>query len=123
MTRRMRAMQLDSARAPLRPVERDVPAPGPGELLIEVTACGICRTDLHIADGDLAGPLPVVPGHEIVGRVAALGPGAEGFAPGDRAGVPWLGRTCGDCAYCRRGEENLCDAPAFTGFTRDGGYA
>ena len=123
MTRRMRAMQLDSAGTPLRPVERDLPGPGPGELLIEVAACGVCRTDLHIADGELRGTLPIVPGHEIVGRVVALGAGAAGFAPGDRVGVPWLGRTCGDCPYCRRGEENLCDAPLFTGFSRDGGYA
>ena len=123
MTRRMRAMQLDSAGAPLRPVERARPEPGPGELLLEVAACGVCRTDLHIADGELSGPLPIVPGHEIVGRVLALGKGAAGFAVGDRVGVPWLGRSCGACAYCRRGEENLCDAPVFTGFTRDGGYA
>jgi alcohol dehydrogenase, propanol-preferring len=123
MTRRMRAMQIDAAGAPLRPVERDLPEPGAGELLIEVAACGVCRTDLHIADGELEGPLPIVPGHEIVGRVAALGEGATGFAPGDRVGVAWLGRTCGICPYCRRGEENLCDAPVFTGFTRDGGYA
>jgi propanol-preferring alcohol dehydrogenase len=119
----MLAMQLDSAGAPLLAVERAVPEPGPGELLVEVAACGVCRTDLHIVDGELAGPLPIVPGHEIVGRVAALGPGASGFALGDRIGVPWLGRACGDCPYCRRDEENLCDAPIFTGFTRDGGYA
>jgi propanol-preferring alcohol dehydrogenase len=123
MIRRMQAMQLDSAGSPLRAVERDLPAPGPGELLIEVAACGVCRTDLHICEGELAGPLPIVPGHEIVGRVAALGEGAAGFAEGDRVGVPWLGRTCGECEYCRRGEENLCDSPVFTGFTRDGGYA
>ena len=116
-------MQLDAAGVPLRPVDRAIPDPGPGELLIEVAACGVCRTDLHIADGDLNGPLPIVPGHEIVGRVAALGEGAGDFAAGDRVGVPWLGRTCGACAYCRRGEENLCDSPVFTGFTRDGGYA
>ena len=123
MIRRMRAMQLDSAGAPLRPVERPVPEPGPGELLVEVAACGVCRTDLHIADGELAGPRPIVPGHEIVGRVVALGEGTGGFAAGDRVGVPWLGRSCGACAYCRGGEENLCDDPIFTGFTRDGGYA
>jgi propanol-preferring alcohol dehydrogenase len=120
---RMRAMQLDAAGVPLRPVERAVPEPGPGEVLIEVAACGVCRTDLHIVDGELCGPLPIVPGHEIVGRVAALGPGADGFAAGDRIGVPWLGRACGACLFCRRGEENLCDAPRFTGFSRDGGYA
>jgi propanol-preferring alcohol dehydrogenase len=123
MTRLMHAMQLDAPGAPLRRVERSIPEPGPGELLVEVAACGVCRTDLHIADGELRAPLPVVPGHEIVGRVAALGPGAGGFALGDRVGVPWLGRTCGACPYCRSGRENLCDAPRFTGFTRDGGYA
>ena len=118
-----RAMQLDAPGAPLRPVERALPRPGRGELLVEVAACGVCRTDLHICDGELHGPLPIVPGHEIVGRVAALGEGVSAFAAGDRVGVPWLGRTCGICFFCRRGEENLCDAPLFTGFTRDGGYA
>jgi len=110
----MRAMQLDRPGAPLRMVERPIPVPGPGELLIEVAACGICRTDLHIADGDIQAPLPIVPGHEIVGRVAGSGA---------RVGVPWLGRTCGHCPYCRTGRENLCDEPLFTGFTRDGGFA
>lgn len=123
MSQVMRAMQLDAPGAPLRPVERAIPEPGPGELLIQVSACGVCRTDLHIADGELDGPLPVVPGHEVVGRVVALGDGASGFAPGDRVGVPWLGGTCGVCPYCRRSQENLCDSPVFTGFTRDGGYA
>lgn len=123
MSRTMRAMQLDSAGRALRPVERVLPVPGPGELLIEVAACGICRTDLHIADGDLQGPTPIVPGHEIVGRVAALGEGVTGWAIGDRVGVPWLGRTCGRCRYCRSGRENLCDDPLFTGFNRDGGFA
>ena len=110
----MRAMQLDRPGAPLRMVERPLPVPGPGELLIEVAACGVCRTDLHIVDGDLKGPLPIVPGHEIVGRVAGTGA---------RVGVPWLGRTCGHCPYCRTARENLCDDPLFTGFTRDGGFA
>ena len=119
----MRAMQLEQAGEALRLVERPVPEPGPGELLIEVSACGVCRTDLHLADGELAGPLPIVPGHEIIGRVAVLGEGAAGFAPGDRVGVPWLGRTCGRCPYCRSERENLCDDPLFTGFTRDGGFA
>lgn len=119
----MRAMQLDRPGEPLRLVERPVPDPGPGDLLIEVSACAVCRTDLHIADGDLHGPLPIVPGHEIVGRVAGLGEGVQGFAPGDRVGVPWLGRTCGRCFYCQTGRENLCDDPLFTGFTRDGGFA
>jgi propanol-preferring alcohol dehydrogenase len=95
-------------------VERPIPEPGPGELLIEIAACGICRTDLHIAEGDLHGPLPIVPGHEIVGRVAGTG---------ERVGIPWLGRTCGHCPYCRANRENLCDDPLFTGFTSDGGFA
>jgi propanol-preferring alcohol dehydrogenase len=123
MSRTMRAMQLDAAGGPLRAVERVLPDPGPGELLVEVAACGICRTDLHIADGDIEGPMPIVPGHEIVGRVAALGEGAAGWAVGDRIGIPWLGRACGICAYCRSGRENLCDDPLFTGFSRDGGFA
>lgn len=119
----MRALQLDRPGEPLRMVERPVPRPGPGELLIEVSACGVCRTDLHVADGDIVGNLPIIPGHEIVGTVASLGEGSEGFALGSRVGVPWLGRTCGCCRYCRSGRENLCDAPLFTGFTRDGGFA
>src|SRR5688572_17839275 len=119
----LRAMQLDRPGEPLRLVERAVPVPGAGEVLVEVAACGVCRTDLHIADGDIGGTLPIVPGHEIVGRVAALGEGVEAFAIGDRVGVPWLGRTCGHCRYCASGRENLCDDPLFTGFTRDGGFA
>jgi propanol-preferring alcohol dehydrogenase len=119
----MRAMQLDAPGQPLRLVERPDPEPGSGELLILVAACGVCRTDLHIVDGDIHGALPIVPGHEIVGRVAALGPGVSGFAVGDRVGVPWLGHTCGICSYCKAGQENLCDFPQFTGFSRDGGYA
>jgi propanol-preferring alcohol dehydrogenase len=110
----MRAMQLDRVGEKLRLVERPVPEPGEGELLIEVAACAVCRTDLHVVDGDLHGPLPIVPGHEIVGRVAGSG---------ERVGVPWLGRTCGHCPYCVSGRENLCDDPVFTGFTRDGGFA
>ena len=116
-------MQLDAPGQPMRLVERAVPEPGPGEILVEVAACGVCRTDLHVADGDIMGPLPIVPGHEIVGRVAALGEGVDAFAVGDRVGVPWLGRTCGQCRYCLSGRENLCDDPLFTGFTRDGGFA
>jgi len=104
-------------------IERPVPEPGPGELLIAIASCGICRTDLHIADGDIEGALPIVPGHEVIGRVAVLGAGVDRFAVGDRVGVPWLGRTCGHCRYCRTGRENLCDDPSFTGFTRDGGFA
>src|SRR5688572_21526170 len=123
MTETIRAMQLEAPGKPLRALERPMPEPERGELLVEVSACGVCRTDLHIADGDLAGPLPIVPGHEIVGRVVSLGRGASGHAIGDRVGIPWLGRTCGDCFYCRSGRENLCDAPLFTGFSRDGGFA
>jgi alcohol dehydrogenase, propanol-preferring len=121
--KRMRAMQLDRPGEPLQLVERPVSKPGPGELLVEVAACGVCRTDLHVVDGDISGALPIVPGHEIVGRVAALGEGSEGFVIGERVGVPWLARTCGRCFYCRSGRENLCDDPLFTGFTRHGGFA
>ena len=120
----MRVMVLESPGTPLLMRERPVPAPGPGEVLVEVAACGVCRTDLHVVDGELPDPkLPIVPGHEIVGRVAALGAGVSGLAAGQRVGVPWLGQTCGVCPYCRSGQENLCDAPKFTGYTRDGGYA
>jgi propanol-preferring alcohol dehydrogenase len=121
---RMRAMLLDAPGRPLRSAELPVPEPGPGEVLVRVLACGVCRTDLHLVDGELPEPkLPVVPGHEIVGEVAALGPGVDGLARGRRVGVPWLGRTCGACRFCRSERENLCDAPLFTGYTRDGGYA
>jgi propanol-preferring alcohol dehydrogenase len=120
----MRAMVLERAGTPLRLAELPRPAPGPGEVLVRVLACGVCRTDLHVVDGELPRPkLPLVPGHEIVGRVEALGAGVAGFAIGERVGIPWLGRTCGVCPYCRSGRENLCDAPAFTGYDRDGGYA
>jgi propanol-preferring alcohol dehydrogenase len=120
----MRAMILEAQRQPLRPVDIPEPTPGPGQLLIEVNACGVCRTDLHIVDGDLTHPkLPLVPGHQIVGTVAALGPGAEGFEPGDRVGVPWLGWTDGECRYCRSDRENLCDDARFTGYDVDGGFA
>ena len=101
-----------------------VPEPGPGELLVAVRACGVCRTDLHVAEGDL--PVHrrgVIPGHEVVGEVVALGPGAAGFAVGDRVGVAWLRHTCGDCVYCRRGAENLCPQSRYTGWDADGGYA
>ncbi len=121
---KMRAMVLDKPRTPLVLREKAVPAPGQGEILIEVSACGVCRTDLHVVDGDLTEPkLPIIPGHEIVGRVAALGEGVSGFELGERVGVPWLGATCGVCPYCRSGRENLCDHPIFTGYTRDGGFA
>lgn len=119
----MRAMQLDRPGQPLHAVESGLPVPGRGELLIRVAACGVCRTDLHVVDGDIHGTLPIVPGHEIVGRIEMVGPGVEGFAEGQRIGVPWLGRTCGRCFYCRRGQENLCDNALFTGFNRDGGFA
>ena len=120
----MRAMVLDRPGLPLTMRERETPAPGRGEVLVEIAACGVCRTDLHVVDGELPRPkLPIVPGHEIVGRVAAVGEGVTGFALGERIGVPWLGWTCGTCPYCRTERENLCDAPLFTGYTRDGGYA
>lgn len=120
----MRAMVLDRPATPLVMRERPVPRPGAGEILVEVAACGVCRTDLHVVDGELPEPkLPIVPGHEIVGRVAGMGEGVAGFKIGERIGVPWLGATCGVCPYCRAGQENLCDAPKFTGYTRDGGYA
>ena len=120
----MRAMVLERPRTPLVMRERPMPEPGPGEVLISVQACGVCRTDLHVVDGELGHPrLPLVPGHEIVGRVLRLGAGVSGFAVGERIGVPWLGATCGKCPYCRSGRENLCDAPVFTGYTRDGGFA
>src|SRR5579885_559368 len=108
----MRAMVLDRPGAPLVMRERPVPRPSGGQILIEVAACGVCRTDLHVVDGELPDPkLPIVPGHEIIGRVAALGEGVEGFVPGQRVGVPWLGWTCGVCPFCRGGRENLCDRP------------
>ncbi|MEM5326048.1 zinc-dependent alcohol dehydrogenase family protein [Paraburkholderia sp. JHI2823] len=120
----MRAMVFDGGNPRLREAELPDPAPGEGELLLDVRACGVCRTDLHVVDGDLEHPKkPVIPGHEIVGTVAALGAGVTGFATGDRVGVPWLGHTCGHCRFCADGRENLCDAPGFTGYTIDGGYA
>jgi propanol-preferring alcohol dehydrogenase len=120
----MQAMVLDKPGEPLRAAELTVPNPGPGQILIQVAACGVCRTDLHIFDGELPrAKLPLILGHEIVGRVAGLGEGATGFAIGDRVGVPWLGGTDGTCLYCREGRENLCDNPRFTGYQIDGGYA
>jgi propanol-preferring alcohol dehydrogenase len=117
-------MVLDRAGEPLRARDLPDPEPGPGEIRLRVAACAVCRTDLHIADGELDRPaLPLVPGHQIVGRVDRIGLGVTRFAPGDRAGVPWLGRACGTCRFCRRGRENLCDAPELTGYTRDGGFA
>jgi alcohol dehydrogenase, propanol-preferring len=119
----MRAMVIEAPGRPLVLAERPRPEPGPGEVLIEVSACGVCRTDVHVADGELPqARYPVVPGHEIVGRVAALGEGVTGLAVGDRVGVPWLGSTCGHCRFCLSGAENLCDNARFTGCDIDGGY-
>jgi len=120
----MRAMVLAAPRTPLRLEERPPPEPGAGQVRLRVAACGVCRTDLHLVDGELPGArLPVVPGHQIVGRVEAAGPGAARFRPGDRVGVPWLGWTCGACGFCRSGRENLCDRARFTGHDLDGGFA
>lgn len=121
---RMGAMVLQRAGTPLVWQERDLPRPGAGEILVRIEACAVCRTDLHVVDGELPdGRLPVVPGHEIVGRVKATGPGVTGHVIGARVGIPWLGQTCGSCPYCSSGQENLCDSPQFTGFSRDGGFA
>ncbi|MCA1667583.1 MAG: alcohol dehydrogenase catalytic domain-containing protein, partial [Thermomicrobia bacterium] len=120
----MFAMLFDAPSQPLRPAEVPTPTPAPDQVRIRVSACGICRTDLHIFDGDLADPkLPLIPGHQIVGTVEATGARVTRFAAGDRVGVPWLGWTDGDCAYCRTGRENLCDNARFTGYEIDGGYA
>ncbi|HKK14546.1 MAG TPA: zinc-dependent alcohol dehydrogenase family protein [Gammaproteobacteria bacterium] len=120
----MRAMVLEAPGEPLVPRERPVPEPDKGQVLVRVEACGVCRTDLHIVDGELNKPrLPLIPGHEIVGRVVAAGDGAGRYEAGSRVGVPWLGHVDGTCRYCRRGQENLCDHPLFTGYTMDGGYA
>jgi propanol-preferring alcohol dehydrogenase len=119
----MLAMRLHAPGQPLVPDELPVPQPGPGELLLQVSACGVCRTDLHVVDGELPGVrCPLTPGHEVVGRVVSAGAGAR-FAAGERVGVPWLGATCGRCRWCREGRENLCGQARFTGYTRDGGYA
>jgi len=117
------ALQFDAPHTPLRRVERAVPVPGRHELVLEVLACGVCRTDLHVADGEIAAHYPIVPGHEVVSRVIAIGADVADFGLGDRVGVPWLGSACGTCPYCSAGQENLCDHPVFTGATRDGGYA
>ncbi|MBC7140148.1 MAG: zinc-dependent alcohol dehydrogenase family protein [Defluviimonas sp.] len=120
----MRAMQLSEIGAALQPVDRDDPVPGDGEVRLRVEACAVCRTDLHVVDGDLPDPkLPLIPGHEIVGIVDRVGAGVDTSRLGRRVGVPWLGQTCGCCAYCAMGRENLCDTPVFTGYTRDGGFA
>lgn len=119
----MRAMVLHAPRQPLRLEERPDPVAGPGEIVVRVEACAVCRTDLHVVDGDLTEPkLPLVPGHEIVGIVESSGAGVD-LSPGRRVGIPWLGHTCGCCGYCESGRENLCDNPGFTGYTRDGGFA
>src|SRR3989442_357358 len=117
-------MLLDAPRRTLRLADAPTPQPGPGKILIHVNACGVCRTDLHVADGDLPDPkLPLVPGHEIVGTVAALGTGVSRFRAGDRVGVPWLGWTCGECPYCRASRENLCDRAAVTRYNLHRRYA
>lgn len=119
----MRAAELAGPGQALRIVERPVPVPATDEVLIVVSACGVCRTDLHVMDGDIPARYPIVPGHEIVGLVVDMGAGVTGFSIGQRVGVPWLGHTCGHCPYCAAEQENLCDHPEFTGCTRDGGYA
>src|SRR5512143_394912 len=120
----MKAMVLQEVGRPLALLERADPEPGPGEVRLNILACGVCRTDLHVVDGELPNvTTPIVPGHEIVGVIAAAGPGVDAARIGERVGVGWRGRTCGACAFCRSGRENLCDAPLFTGYTRDGGFA
>ena len=124
----MRAMVLDRiapvAERPLRLVELPDPEPGPGEIRVRVRTCGVCRTDLHVIEGDLPEhTLPIIPGHQVVGEVDSLGPGTRAFAPGDRVGIAWLRGTCGDCVYCRRGDENLCPDSRYTGYHEHGGYA
>ena len=120
----MYAMVLNQLGAALEWTELADRLPGPGEIRVKITACGVCRTDLQVVDGELPDPkLPIIPGHEIVGRIDAIGTGVEGLLIGERVGVPWLGHTCGVCPYCLSGQENLCDRPLFTGYTRDGGFA
>ena len=120
----MQAMVLTAPGASLQLQERQNPTPGPGNVRVRINACGVCRTDLHVVDGELPNiNYPIVPGHEVVGRVETLGQGVTTLKIGERVGVPWLGYTCGECGYCRSGRENLCDRPLFTGYTRDGGFA
>jgi len=122
--KRMQAMVLKKIGTPLEWTELPDPQPGPGEIRVQVAACGVCRTDLHVVDGELPDPrVPIIPGHEIVGRIDALGAGVAGLKIGERVGIPWLGHTCGVCSYCVGGHENLCDHPLFTGYTRNGGFA
>jgi propanol-preferring alcohol dehydrogenase len=120
----MNAMVLKKIRTALAWTELADPQPGPGEVRVQVSACGVCRTDLHVVDGELPDPqVPMIPGHEIVGRIDLIGAGVGGLNLGDRVGIPWLGHTCGVCPYCLGGQENLCDHPLFTGYTRNGGFA
>ena len=120
----MHAMVLNRLRTPLQWTQLPNREPGAGQVRVRVLACGVCRTDLHVVDGELPNPvMPIIPGHEIVGRIDATGPEVSGLAVGERVGIPWLGHTCGVCPYCRSQRENLCDHPIFTGFTRDGGFA
>jgi propanol-preferring alcohol dehydrogenase len=120
----MRAMVLEQTGQPLQLLQRPEPLPGPGQVQVKVSACGVCRTDLHVVDGDLSeARLPIIPGHEIVGSISALGEGVDNFEIGQRVGIPWLGYSCGCCQYCQSGAENLCDEPGFTGYQIDGGYA
>src|SRR5579871_586020 len=120
----MHAMMLNALRAPLEWTELPDRYPGPGEIRVQVSACGVCRTDLHVVDGELPHPMvPIIPGHEIVGRIDTIGPGVDGLSVGERVGIPWLGHTCGVCQYCMSDRENLCDQPVFTGYTRNGGFA
>ena len=120
----MHAMMLKAVGAHLEWTELADRHPGPGEIRVKMGACGVCRTDLHVVDGELPDPrVPIIPGHEIVGRIDAIGTGVEGLHMGERVGIPWLGHTCGVCPYCRSQRENLCDRPLFTGYTRDGGFA
>jgi propanol-preferring alcohol dehydrogenase len=120
----MQAMVLEAGQAQLRETRVPRPTAGMGQILVRVCACAVCRTDLHVLDGELPHPkLPLIPGHEIVGQVVETGPGADCFKPGTRVGIPWLGWTCGECRYCRSGRENLCEKARFTGYTLDGGYA
>ncbi|MGB8898535.1 MAG: zinc-dependent alcohol dehydrogenase family protein [Methylocella sp.] len=120
----MQAMVLKKLGTALEWTDRTDQQPGPGEIRVKVAACGVCRTDLHVVDGELPDPkVPIIPGHEIVGRIDAIGAGVEGLSLGERVGIPWLGHTCRVCPYCMGGRENLCDRPVFTGYTRDGGFA
>jgi propanol-preferring alcohol dehydrogenase len=120
----LKAMVLTKIGGPLEWTELPDRRPGPGEVRVVVGACGVCRTDLHVLDGELPGcRLPIIPGHEVVGRIDVVGPGVRDLSVGERVGIPWLGHVCGVCRYCREGRENLCDHPLFTGFTRDGGFA